>query len=595
MIERTAWTPQIGFVAMVATKAEAESEKQYVSEFIHKAAVEPRVTTLVGDHALCIFYDSSVSFATDEQQGIASLVLGEIYGEGGWRDAEWLTAAYIQKGLGCIDTVDGAFTVLFIDRMKGLIAFATDRFNARKAFYSRSNGCMWFSNSLLRHPVKDRRIDPAGLGYVLANGAIYNGHTLFDGVSSLDRASIHTVTSTGLDKRIYWNFEFTNGLSGSPESTLSSRLEELLVNGVKRSLGEAEEIYLSLSGGHDSRAILGILRNRLGIEDLHCFSYALGSPQPGSDPYVAVKTSAALGLQCEIIPSYAGDLPSVIRRNAILGQGITPFCDEMDAWATVSQRAPLGAQAILLVGEHCMGYLDCHLDSYEDVLTVTRIQDMDQLRSLNGRLPSDLLLSMKEAVEKDLLEMEERCPATADLHETKDFLFLDQRLCHVMLPWRERICGNFFRVRFPFLSKEILDFMKDLPSEWRRGKLLYKKTIRRMFPDIYRIPKATRAGYVPNWRVEFCKHKRAVADLVTNEPSRLDAVIPPDAILSLLEELTSWRSMIPFLKTLPGKAVLRTMKGSSTGNLLLLQFPVVDLKNVLKRILTIRRFLSQFP
>jgi hypothetical protein len=226
---------------------------------------------------------------------------------------------------------------------------------------------------------------------------------------------------------------------------------------------------------------------------------------------------------------------------------------------------------------------------------VARIQGMDQLGWLKDRLAPRIFSELKEAVDADLQEIRKRCPPARDLHDTKDFLFLDQRLCHVMLPWRERICGHFFQVRFPFLSKDLLDFMKDVPSEWRRGKRLYRNTIRRMFPGIYRIPLATRAGYVPDWSAEFRMHRTSIAHLILGGPSRLDELIPPDIILSLLVELTGWRCLIPFLRTLPGKAILRTLKGRRVGNWLLQRFPVVDLKNLLKRLLTVRHFLSFSP
>lgn len=583
------------FAAMIIGPQSMVPSTISCQEFRNSIGIEPSLQIQKAKGMVYLAYSSQEEDRQAHNKDIMVFVIGEVDGKTGWKAAQAISDLYGKEGISALSNLDGSFAFVLIDQPADLIAFVTDRMNSRKLLCSEHNGQCWISSTLSYHPIGRKRIDLVGLGYYLANGAVYNGHTLFEGVSVLDRASIYTVTPTGLHKRRYWSYEFTNRLSGVPEQELSNHLEELLVDGVRKSLGDETELHLSLSGGHDSRAILGILHSRLGVRNLHCFSYALGRPRPGTDPYVAVETAKSLGLDCEIVQSYAGDLPEVILKNAALGQGVAPFCDEMDAWMSLSSEISDSPRRVLFVGEHCFGYINCHLESFRDALSVTRIQGMDQIAWMARRLPENLYELMKAGIDEDFETIRKRCPPSGYLNDTKDFLFLDQRLCHVMLPWRERICGHFFQVRFPFLSRDLLDFMKDVPSEWRLGKRLYKNSIKRMFPGIYRIPLATRAGYVPDWIAEFRIHRKAISDLIVDGPSRLDDLIPPDIILFLLVELTGWRCLIPSLRTLPGKAILRTMKGKRAGNWLLRRFPVVDLKNLLKRLLTVRQFLSFSP
>jgi hypothetical protein len=55
------------------------------------------------------------------------------------------------------------------------------------------------------------------------------------------------------------------------------------------------------------------------------------------------------------------------------------------------------------------------------------------------------------------------------------------------MPWRRFIAGAFFDVREPFLSTEVLDVMKTLPTDERRGKRLYRSVVRELVPELFAV------------------------------------------------------------------------------------------------------------
>jgi hypothetical protein len=102
------------------------------------------------------------------------------------------------------------------------------------------------------------------------------------------------------------------------------------------------------------------------------------------------------------------------------------------------------------------------------------------------------------------------------------------------MPWRENLTGPAGFVHNPYLDGEILDFMMKVPPKLRRGKSLYLKTITRMHPDLYSIPKAKSAGYKANWRKELVKNRKLLIDLILETDSRLDELISKEEIIAIL-------------------------------------------------------------
>ncbi len=48
-----------------------------------------------------------------------------------------------------------------------------------------------------------------------------------------------------------------------------------------------QRVFLSLSAGHDSTGILGVLGPKVKGPDVRCFSCALGEAEPKTDAYIA--------------------------------------------------------------------------------------------------------------------------------------------------------------------------------------------------------------------------------------------------------------------------------------------------------------------
>jgi asparagine synthase (glutamine-hydrolysing) len=386
------------------------------------------------------------------------------------------------------------------------------------------------------HPVRHLTIDKAAVASYLVNGVVYNNRTPFHEIRVMERASIYQYYDCKLRRSTFWEYCFSNAYAARPYNQLKQDLRELLVEAVKLRIPPTSAPFISLSAGYDSTAILGIIGSCLRRRDAQCFSYAFGQTAPSSDEFLSQQMAALYGYPFRVIPSFAGSLQTVIERNARLGQGTSHFCHEVDAWFALGHNGSRSDEKWLFVGDECMGWINRPLYSYADVLQAVAIYDFSRLTWLEHYLDSACIRLLSEAVKGDIETIIKRCPESDDLHDVKDYLYLDQRLSHLIMPWRENFPGRFFTVANPLLDNAILDFIQKVPSSLRRGKRLFKDTVRNMFPDLFRVRRAQSSSFTLYWDQALQDQKVELVSLVAQEVSPLDAILPQEALVHILRD-----------------------------------------------------------
>lgn len=545
------------FLGMFCSRESTYNSDDCYGDFLAVAKVEPDISVSTRSFIVHLMHSDATQIAVDPGEQITLVLHGEIYNTSD-NQAEFLLKQFAERGIAFSKDINGSFAVLLIDSREDMVALITDRVNSRKVFHSVYKGNHWLSTSLNLHPTSDVDMDPVGVAHYLASGAIYNNRTLFDGVRVLERACVHRLTKHGFASERYWSYEFTDSYSGIPEEKLRDELSELLVESVRARLNDNPKVFLSLSGGNDSRAILGVLALKLGVSDIECISYGLGKPKPHSDEHVAEQIANYLGLNHRFLESCKCSLPDIITCSATFGRGmVTDAACETDAYMEMANDFS-ETSTILFVADECFGYYHWKVRSNIDALKCIRVCDFHVLSWLSDILSEKVYNTLCEGINDDIQQIVGRCPPTKDYHNSMDFLYLDQRLPNVLLSWREYFPGQFVTVRNPFLDNSILDFMTQLPKALRRGKLLYMRAITRMFPDLYRFKTAHTSSCFPDWRNGLIAQFEAVEELISSEDSRLDNTIPPELILNLLREnRNGGRSTLRLLITNAAKRLLK--------------------------------------
>jgi asparagine synthase (glutamine-hydrolysing) len=467
---------------------------------------------------------------------ITLVLRGELYGQPFSSDRQRLIEAYMCQGTDFLKHLNGSFCLILLDARDGTCIAATDRLNSTKIYMSESGDDVAFSSSIFLHPARRLTVDTAAVAGYLASGIAYNSRTPFNEIRVMERASICQYHARKLRKSIFWEYCFSNEYVARPYNQLKHELRELLVEAVKVRMPPNSPPFISLSAGYDSTTILGIIGSCIRLPEAQCFSYAFGQPTPSSDEFLSQRMAMLYGYPFRVIPSFTGNLKTVIERNARLGQGTSHFCHEVDAWFELGHTGSRPDARWLFVGDECMGWINRPMLSYTDVLQAVGISDFSRLHWLERYMDKASVRLFSEAVREDILTMLKRCPKSGDLHDAKDYLYLDQRLSHLIMPWRENFPGRFFTVANPLLDNTILDFIQKVPSTLRRGKRLFKDTVRDMFPDLFRIRRAQSSSFTSYLDQALQAQKAELTSLMAPEVGMLDAILPPEVLVRILQD-----------------------------------------------------------
>jgi len=498
----------------------------------------------------------------------------------------------------------GLFLFGAIYKDTGRIIVITDRVNLNRAYVCTSPEATIITSHPTNLDLSVLNLSQAAIASYLANGSMIGDLSLFDELRLLEPARIYTFARGKPESSSsYWNQTF--GCSQKFNRTKAKQdLKEAIAQSLRRCL-DSERIVLSLSGGYDSSAILGFLKEVLHVRDVLCVSYVNGTPKAHSDAAVAAQQAEVCGYRHWIRQSYNGSAFQTIQRNALLGEGVAYFCEEVDAWCRLFNELEEPASHILLAGEQCFGQTSRSLGSPEEALRSRGVFGLDAIEPLKPYISSDLYIHWRELLAREIRRLLPENAEKCDPYDLRDNVSLRHKIPHVLLPWRRYVIGSSMPVRTPLLDGEVLEVATRLPVEERNGKRFFKELASETFPKIFSIPRAYYGqGFVPDWTSEIGKEISIFQDWINTTPSLLDMVISPQQQLAILHgalerpSAGSSRWTVPRAKERIRSTLfnigLRTpwehLRGLTRRRISAARVPLIQLA---VRLLTMRAFLSE--
>jgi len=343
---------------------------------------------------ICLSCSADTKYFFHKETNILILLYGELY-DVNENVLQCLHSLYLKNGINFIRGLNGSYALFIIDLNRDTNYVVTDRINSRKIFQYVDSDCFIFSNSIYFFNDFSLSADPKAIAWYLSNGAVFNSRTLFKEIKVLKRASITEISSNHIKQKTYWEYGFNNEYKNISEKELTNELHRLLIKSVEKRIKPNDEIYISLSGGYDSAAILGIIRYSLKLDDVKTFSYTHGNISCKSDAYVSKSMAEECGYRFNILPIYNNNLISFLEKNAYWGQGTANICDEINAINTISDELGDSPDNNLFFGDECFGWVAEPITSKREACRALRIYDFDNLRLLDKFLPSHLFSNLK--------------------------------------------------------------------------------------------------------------------------------------------------------------------------------------------------------
>jgi asparagine synthase (glutamine-hydrolysing) len=467
-----------------------------------------------------------------ENNNISIFLDGVIYNN----NQEELLSGFALNGVDYVKQLEGSFIIFLLAGSDFYIL--TDKVNSRKAYYAFIEDEWHISNNVDNLPKDKFQVSLDGLACYLANGVMLNDLTLFQGINSARRAGIHFFQEDRCIVTTYWDYIFSYTRDVIQEEEYEEKLKRLLINSINRRYVASSDTAISLSAGYDSRGILGILYKYIHAKKISCISYRLGTKAKiDSDAMLSKKLAETCGYEHKIIPSYNGDLISLLKKNALEGKCNSYFCYELDVWHSLAEN---NFCSDIFVGDECFGWYDVPLNNSTELLNSVRIYGASGIDGLKGIISDKTYLDFCIRLDKLTADIVDKTTSISNPHDKKDYLYLDQRINHVQMPWRENMLGQVGFVHNPYLDGDILNFMMKIPPEFRKDKSLFKKTISNLLPDLFTIPLANFDwSYIRFWQNEFIRNKKSLVMLVLGTNSRLDNFISKEEIVVLINRRCS--------------------------------------------------------
>lgn len=193
-------------------------------------------------------------------------------------DSEVLLHLYEEKGEALLDDVNGMFAFAIWDSRKKKLICAVDRFGKKPLYYVCKDGrlaCASELKSLLRLPWVGKGIDYQALDRYLSLRYVPAPFTMLTDVRKMEMSSLMVWQNGSLSFKTYWRPDL-NPLGSAEDAGLES-FDLLLKDAVRLRLRSDVPVGVYLSGGVDSAAIAGLMKELGGGEKISytaSFDYA---------------------------------------------------------------------------------------------------------------------------------------------------------------------------------------------------------------------------------------------------------------------------------------------------------------------------------
>lgn len=412
---------------------------------------------------------------------------------------------------------DGDYLILAVEKKTGRCLLFNDPLGRLPVYLHQGKNFTVASRNIslpagLIRPAPDRM----GLAAYLATGYSWGKKSLFEGVEYFPSGSLAIFDPDGgveVEKIYPFNFDEVNETYPSVDEA-ADHLHELFLNSVRLRYSEKRKNILSLSGGLDSRAILGAC-HQLGLE-IDCKTYIDYEKQVLKDVRVAEKLAASFNANLELI-----ELDAPLGENYIqllrmkyglnyMDMGfILPFFKEIKKENLAYFTGDGGDK--MLPSLHPHGKLSGRSALINYILKTQKQFSLKQVRRLTGIKPYRIREYLEEVLDS---YPEER---------------LENKLVHFLIFERagnwlfegEDRNRHFFRNIAPFYSLPFFEAAMLVPEGFKKDYKMFGAFLEKVSPELNRIENA-------NWG--FSLHDKRLKRLMWRQRFKFilpDFIRPP--------------------------------------------------------------------
>ena len=429
-----------------------------------------------------------------------------VFVEGGIQGDEAARLRDLQeRGSPALGRLEGSFSLALWEPRRSRLTLAVDPRASRPLAYTVASGAVYFApevKALLAVPGICKELDPAALGIFLGAGHLLSTQTLFTAVRRLS-AGQRLIAEPGPagSGAVRIEGEDRYRLSASGDGTRERDLEEELCSLVRDAVardaaGPATVVFLS--GGVDSRIIAAEAQGEARTRGDRIRTVSWGAPErrAGSDVEVASAVARRLGSVHRRFDREIRDYRACFFQTSYLLDGLSDLAAYHSHEHTLIQALGGAGARTVLRGDECFGY-EAHVGSIEDALAAVGLRRLSRLRQVERFLLPRSFVRWGDAASASLDAVAASLRG-AHPDDAKDLLYFRHRL-QGYLGSAAYLKQAVLEHRAPLLDERILAFNARVPARLRVDKRLFCRAARRLSPELFAIPLATRDN-LEDWR-----------------------------------------------------------------------------------------------
>jgi len=479
-----------GLIDPAASAEEVEGRLRSMAKVIKHRPDSPEQYLLFEGGGIVVIGNPSFAqeerWARDERRGSCLGLCGHV---AGFEGAAALLSSFEERGEDFIKELNGTFAFAHYDSATRSLRVVNDRYGFMPLYYCREEKGSFLFASEVKAIL--RVLDPRELNWQSVADFFYIGHmvgqkTLFKGVYAMDSGQMLAYQNGLLKKSKYHDFTRTSLLS--PEEVSTERLAGLFVEAVRRRVREDRTNTLLLSGGFDSRLILGAF-DKLGISpELVILEH--GSQAGGMDGKLAAAMARRLGLEIDFRRTRKDFFTSLDAIETFYIQdGMVPTWELGGEGLFISEVYPELDSGMGMVWDGLV--LDDALGgAHQDFETQQTLEKFAKKRGIN-RLLLGLILTPRRFLAADKgfvrrLQGElDKIPPTEN--RFKLFVIKHQGLRRMAVrPYQ--LYSTKVEPMTPVADSDFADYALNVPLSLRTNDRLYIELLRKHFPVLAEVP-----------------------------------------------------------------------------------------------------------
>jgi len=407
-------------------------------------------------------------------------------------DAEFMLHLFEEYGKDFAIHLNGAFVAAIWNQREKEMVLVNDRLGLRPLYYVLYKGRFTFASgvrALLADPDLPRNVDSVAIAQMLSFEYILGHRTLLREVQLLPPASLLTLRNGQFTIRSYWHLQFSEVYQLRSREQYLEGFIHYLQQAVTRQMPGDLPAGLNLSGGLDSRMLLGLLCNGQLKMPLRTYTFGIHGCD---DARIAKELANVAGTQhhfFELKPDYLLDLA---------GEGVR-LMDGMESSVHMHALANVKAQA-RQVQILYTGFFADYLISPELRREWLSNYDKETAKQL---IFDDINFLFRKTSKDDIYTKDFQRQFSIDFEgdfqarvtESKSLLLADWR-DHFDIHQRQRrftkqgdeLLRSHVICRTPFCDNDLVEYTLSVPPGLRLDRFLFKEALVKLFHNLAKVP-----------------------------------------------------------------------------------------------------------